>query len=450
MIKRALTVFLLATIFTLTLSMLPLKSLLVSVKSATVDAYQRIDIALPTNCPGLRGGLFLQDKKIPLGGNLKDGGKLLIPWFSSNKKHSQLLTCPTTNFQANCIYVLAGCAWWTLGDTMIGKTALRITVHGTQTKEFDLVIGTNLWEWNVNSPVSLAKNTKKISITDQYNTHSYLTKFEFPVMNVTSVDVKLMLTTKANDASCSSQQVIEMWGITLGNEGQTNTNDMVLKATAGNNLIKLDWNKDLTPGNIGYNLYRANSSGGYSGTPLTDFLINETTYTDLNVKNGKTYYYILKPVYTGNVLGASSNEVFATPFAPPPPPPPTIKTIVLQIGNPYMYVNGVRQEIDPGRGTTPILLYGRTVLPIRAVVEVMGGTIDWDPKTSKVTIKARDVVIEMWLDSNTMKVNGIQKEIDVAPASINGRTMVPVRFVAENLNCTLDWDSVSKKVTIKY
>jgi hypothetical protein len=167
----------------------------------------------------------------------------------------------------------------------------------------------------------------------------------------------------------------------------------------------------------------------------------------LNVKNGKTYYYILKPVYTGNVLGLASNEVSATPFAPPPPP---IKTIVLQIGNPYMVVNGVRQEIDPGRGTAPILLYGRTVLPIRAVVEVMGGTIDWDPKTSKVTIKARGVVIEMWLDSNNMKVNGIQKEIDVAPASINGRTMVPVRFVAENLNCTLDWDSVNQKVTIKY
>lgn len=446
--KRASTILISATCLALIFSFFSF-SWITKSKVVASEIYQRINISVSENCAGLRGGLFLLDKKIPLGGNLNDGGKLLIPWFSSNKKHTQIIKFPSTTFQANCIYVLAGCAWWTWGDTMTGKPALRVTVRGSQTKEFDLVIGPNLWDWNANSPVALDKNTKKISITDQYSTSSYLTKFDFPTMNVYEVEVRLVITTKANDSKCDTQQVIEMFGITLGNEANSNTPDMILKATAGNNFVRLDWNKDLTPGNIGYNLYRANTSGGYSGTPLTDFLINETTYTDLNVKNGKTYYYILKPVYTGNVLGLASNEVFATPNAPPPQPP-TIKTIVLQIGNPYMVVNGVRQEIDPGRGTAPILLYGRTVLPIRAVVEVMGGTIDWDAKTSKVTIKARGVVIEMWLDSNTMKVNGIQKEIDVAPASINGRTMVPVRFVAENLNCTLDWDSVSKKVTIKY
>lgn len=448
--KKGLTFILVISIFFITLMPYHSSPVLPMVNAVPVDTYQRIDIAVPTNCAGLRGGLFLQDKKIPLGGNLKDGGKLLIPWFSSNKKHSQQLKSQTTYFQANCIYVLAGCAWWTWGDTMVGKPALRVTVEGSQTKEFDLVIGPNLWDWNANPPVTLAKNTKKINITDQYSTSSYLTRFEFPTMNVYEVEVKLVITTKANDLKCDTQQVIEMFGITLGNEGNSTTPDMILKATAGNNFVKLDWSKDLTPGNIGYNLYRDNVSGGYNGTPLTDFLINATTYTDLNVKNGKTYYYILKPVYTGNALGLASNEVSATPFAPPPPPPPTTKTIVLQIGNPYMVVNGVRQEIDPGRGTTPIILYGRTVLPIRAVVEVMGGTIEWDPKTSKVTIKARGVVIEMWIDSNSMKVNGVQKEIDVAPASIKGRTMVPVRFVAENLNCTLDWDSVNQKVTIKY
>ena len=198
--------------------------------SSLVDAYQRINIAVPESCAGLRGGLFLQDQKIPLGGNLTDGGKLIIPWFSSSKKHTQATYFNTPSFQSNCIYILASCAWWTYGsDTMIGKTALKITVRGTQTIEFELLIGPNLWDWNVNSPVPLAKNTKKISNKDQYSTSSFLTKFEFPGMNVTSVDVKLMLTTKANDARCDMQQVIELFGITLGNEGHATT-ALILKA----------------------------------------------------------------------------------------------------------------------------------------------------------------------------------------------------------------------------
>ncbi|MCD6426779.1 MAG: fibronectin type III domain-containing protein, partial [Caldisericaceae bacterium] len=69
---------------------------------------------------------------------------------------------------------------------------------------------------------------------------------------------------------------------------------------------------------------------------------------------------------------------------------PSVKTITitLQPGNPYMTVNGVKQEIDPGRGTKPVIIpkWSRTVVPIRAIVEALGGTIEWDGKERKVTI----------------------------------------------------------------
>ena len=47
-----------------------------------------------------------------------------------------------------------------------------------------------------------------------------------------------------------------------------------------------------------------------------------------------------------------------------------------------MMVNGVQQQIDPGRGTKPVIIpkWGRTVVPIRAIVEVLGGTIAWGGK----------------------------------------------------------------------
>ena len=49
--------------------------------------------------------------------------------------------------------------------------------------------------------------------------------------------------------------------------------------------------------------------------------------------------------------------------------------ILLKLGSPYMSVDGVNQEIDPGRGTQPLIISGRTMVPIRAVVEAMGGTV---------------------------------------------------------------------------
>ena len=132
-------------------------------------------------------------------------------------------------------------------------------------------------------------------------------------------------------------------------------------------------------------------------------------------------------------------------------------TIVLKPNNPYMTVNGVQQEIDPGRGTEPVIIpkWGRTVVPIRAIVEALGGTIGWDGKERKVTINFNDTVINLWIDNPKAKVNGETKWIDennhdVKPIIVNSRTMLPLRFVAENLGCKVEWNASSRTITIKY
>ena len=53
------------------------------------------------------------------------------------------------------------------------------------------------------------------------------------------------------------------------------------------------------------------------------------------------------------------------------------------------------------------------------------------------------------------KVNGVNTPIDplnpkVVPLIINSRTMLPLRFVTENLGCTVDWDGTTKTITITY
>jgi hypothetical protein len=141
--------------------------------------------------------------------------------------------------------------------------------------------------------------------------------------------------------------------------------------------------------------------------------------------------------------------------------PPDLKsgsiTISLQVNNPYMTVNGEEREIDPGRGTKPVIIkeWGRTLLPIRAVVEALSGTVNWDSVNSKVSISLKSTNIELWVNKPMATVNGTLKWIDdsnpnVTPLIINGRTFVPIRFVAENLGCTVDWEPETMTITIKY
>ena len=141
---------------------------------------------------------------------------------------------------------------------------------------------------------------------------------------------------------------------------------------------------------------------------------------------------------------------------------PDIKTklgnatvIKLRINDPKMYVNGVVKEIDPGRGTVPVIKSSRTLLPIRTIVESLGGTVDWNGTSRKVAINFKDKIIEMWIDNPVAKVNGISKPIDpsnkdVKPIIINGRTMLPIRFVSESLGAYVDWIGDTKEVLIVY
>ena len=123
----------------------------------------------------------------------------------------------------------------------------------------------------------------------------------------------------------------------------------------------------------------------------------------------------------------------------------------LQIGNKVMLVNDEPVKID----VPPTIVEGRTLLPIRWVAEPLGATVGWDGTERKVTVSLGDVFIELWIGKNIARVNGVEKPIDpnnpkVVPMIIKGRTMLPVRFVAENLGADVLWDGATKTVTIIY
>lgn len=220
---------------------------------------------------------------------------------------------------------------------------------------------------------------------------------------------------------------------------------ITLKANVNAGNITLTWNAITDPKGVnGYYVYRATKPGGQSNTPETDFWIKDTKYVDTKVVPGTTYYYIVRPVLGDKTLGTPSNEVEVSYQN-------IYGTISLTVGNKIMLVNGKLTEIDPGLGTVPVLKDARTMLPIRAVIEAMGGTIEYKSGEQRVTINYRGKTIHMWIGKKTIQVNGVNKTIDVAPYfSDTGRTMIPIRFVVENLDCTVDWDGNTQTVTITY
>ncbi|WP_312815285.1 stalk domain-containing protein [Sedimentibacter sp.] len=218
---------------------------------------------------------------------------------------------------------------------------------------------------------------------------------------------------------------------------------ITLSAKSVSNGIELSWNKPKYSNEIvGYNIYRATRSGTQSKTPITDFPIEGTSYTDKNIENNQTYYYILKVVYKDKTLGEPTAEVSVkSNFG---------KTIVLQVGSKYMHVNGKKIEIDPGKGTEVVIKNGRTFLPIRALIENMGGEVEWDQWERKVSLYLDKHKIHLWIGNKTAKVDGVNKETDVEPyISDSNRTMLPLRFIIENFDCEVDWDGTTKKVTIR-
>ncbi len=128
--------------------------------------------------------------------------------------------------------------------------------------------------------------------------------------------------------------------------------------------------------------------------------------------------------------------------------------IVLRIGSSDIMVNGHPGLID-AQGSTPIIKNGRTLVPIRAVVEALGGTVDWISQSQGITIVLHPTIIGLQIGSATAVVNGRIVSIDpansnVVPEIIGGRTMLPLRFVGESLGAQIEWDGATQTITITY
>ena len=83
----------------------------------------------------------------------------------------------------------------------------------------------------------------------------------------------------------------------------------------------------------------------------------------------------------------------------------------------------------------------RTMVPIRFISENLGAKVHWEPKTETVTVSKDELQIELQIDSDIITVNGIEKKMDTKMVfnEEHDRNYVPLRFVSENLGSNVDW-----------
>ena len=124
--------------------------------------------------------------------------------------------------------------------------------------------------------------------------------------------------------------------------------------------------------------------------------------------------------------------------------------IVLTVESTHMIVNGKSTRIDPENiNTVPVMIEGRVMLPIRALVEEMGGDVGWDGKTRTVTLTAWNQEVKIPIGSNTICVNGVSRIFDVPAQIVGSRTLVPVRHL-ESLGCEVKWIEKTRSVIVYY
>lgn len=97
----------------------------------------------------------------------------------------------------------------------------------------------------------------------------------------------------------------------------------------------------------------------------------------------------------------------------------------------------------------PILMNERVFIQLRPISESFGALVVWDPVEKSVTISKDGTLIVCYINQLTAYINGQPTQLDVPPQLMEGRTMVPLRFVMEGLGLDIEWISDSKHIIIK-
>ena len=105
-----------------------------------------------------------------------------------------------------------------------------------------------------------------------------------------------------------------------------------------------------------------------------------------------------------------------------------------------------QKQVEPT--VAPVVSNNTTLVPIRMISEELGSRVNWDNTKKRVTIQKGKDVIELYIGSKTAYVNGKAVTLLTAPIIKQGTTLVPIRFISEQLGAYVEWDHTEKIIMI--
>jgi hypothetical protein len=130
------------------------------------------------------------------------------------------------------------------------------------------------------------------------------------------------------------------------------------------------------------------------------------------------------------ILGV--DRIYANSIIPRPLPPIS----VIHNGSPLSF------------DVPPQTIGDRTMVPMRAIFDALGAEVRWNGTTQTITATKGETVIVLRLGNNMATINGVATPLDQPAVAIDGRTLVPLRFVGDALGAGVRWDGEARTVTI--
>lgn len=118
--------------------------------------------------------------------------------------------------------------------------------------------------------------------------------------------------------------------------------------------------------------------------------------------------------------------------------------IWLQIGNTSAKIDGKETTLQ----VPPQVIKGNTMVPLRFIAEAFGCQVNWNASEKKITINRGSFEMIIWMDKTTAKINGQNKTMKAPPTSVNGKTLVPLRFIAEAFGAIVNYNSKTQEIDI--
>lgn len=299
-------------------------------------------------------------------------------------------------------------------ETMRGAGTVKLTADSTvdEIKVTGIVCSDDSIK-----PTKNEDGTYSVSLPNATKTYIFTAQIDGDLSNYGEGTASCTVSvSRKKSSSSSSDTSAPTYGVNTGKTENGKISVTPAKAEAGEKVtIKA------TP-DSGYQLDKVTvKDKDNSNVKLTKVNDNEYTFTMPKGKVSVDATFVQKDAADANQNSAAEKS----------------KVIKLQIGSRIVNVDNEAVIYD----AAPVIRNDRTLVPIRIVTETLGGKVDWNGATKEVTLHIDGKEIKMTVGKTLEKYG-------VAPVIIDGRTFVPVRFVADELGATVAWDDATKTVTI--